>query len=222
MPSSFTPEYQKFIKLRFIDSLQFMPKSLDYLSSLLPLDKKKILQSECGEFSEEKIQLLQRKGVFCYDYFDSWDKLHETSLPSKGDFYSNLYESHISDDDYSFAQNVWNKFDIKTLGEYSDLYMKVDILFLADVFENFREVCFNIYKLDPAHYYTAPGLSFDAMLKYTQVRIGCCSLKEEYVTRILVMLINLSEVNVPSASIRSPLKPKIEPILSFLVKLWHW
>lgn len=171
VPSLFRNQYHQFIRLRFVDSFRFMASSLDYLSSLLPLNEKKILKSEFEDFSNEHIQLLQRKGVFCYDFLDSWNKLDETSLPTKEAFYNILNESAISDDDYEFAQEVWNKFNINTLGEYSDLYMKVDILLLADVFENFRDTCYNIYNLDPAHYYTIPGLSFDAMLKYTQVRI---------------------------------------------------
>lgn len=159
------------IKLRFIDSFRFMNSSLDFLSSMIPLSEKKILQSECKEYSEEQIQLLSRKGVFCYDYIDSYEKLNETSLPPKEEFYNALTESSISDNDYEFANKVWNTFNLKTIGEYSDLYMKTDILLLADVFENFRNTCYKIYKLDPAHYFTAPGLSFDAMLKYTEVKI---------------------------------------------------
>ena len=63
------------------------------------------------------------------------------------------------------------KFDIKTLGEYHDLYLKSDVLLLSDVFENFRETCYQYYKLDPAHYYSAPGLSWNACLKMDWYRI---------------------------------------------------
>lgn len=159
------------IKLRFIDSFRFMASSLDYLSSLIPSEKKKILRSECKSLSEEQLQLLERKGVFCYDYVDSWEKLDDLSLPPMKAFYSTLIDSPISDDDYNFAKKVWQKFNIKNLAEYSDLYLKTDVLLLADVFENFRVTCRDIYKLDPANYYTAPGLSFDAMLRYTKVQL---------------------------------------------------
>lgn len=66
---------------------------------------------------------------------------------------------------------MWNVFNFQSLGEYSDLYMKIDILLLADVFENFREQCLKAYGFDPAHYYTTPGFSWDAMLKYTGIKL---------------------------------------------------
>lgn len=161
----------KFIKFRFIDSFRFMPSSLDYLASLVSSEKKKITHMEMGNYNENQIKLLEKKGVFCYDYIDSWSKLDDYSLPNKNSFYSKLQESHISDEDYEHACLVWDAFDIKSLGEYSDLYMQTDILLLADVFENFRRTCHEIYGLDPAHYMTAPSLSFDAMLKYTKIDI---------------------------------------------------
>lgn len=170
-PSNTTTKFTEFIKFRFIDSFRFMPSSLDYLTSLLPTEKKKITHAQLSRFSVEQIKLLERKGVFCYDYIDGWSKLSESQLPAKELFYSKLTESDISDADYKHAQLVWNAFGIRTLGEYSDLYMQTDILLLADVFENFRETCHTIYGLDPAHYITAPSLSFDAMLKYTKIEI---------------------------------------------------
>lgn len=171
IPSAISKDYKEFIKFRFIDSFQFMAKSLDYLSSTLPFEKKTNLQSQFNNLDEEQMKLLQRKGVFCYDYVDEWQKLEETALPPKDMFYSKLTESEISDDDYAFACKIWCEFKLKTLGEYSDLYMKTDIMLLADIFENFRMTCYENFSLDPAHYYTAPGLTFDAMLKYTKVEI---------------------------------------------------
>jgi len=114
--------------------------------------------------------LLNRKGVFPYEYVDTYGKLEETSLPQI-ECFSTLTDSNISEEDYKHAQNIWNTFGIRTLGEYSDLYLKTDVLLLADVFENFRNTCHAAYLLDPAHYISAPGLSFDAMLKYTKVCI---------------------------------------------------
>ena len=93
------------------------------------------------------------------------EKLSETQLPSKDEFYSKLSDEGISDDDYQHAINVWNTFKCKTIRDYHDLYLKSDVLLLADVFENFRATCLKHYNLDPAHYYTSPGLAWDACLK---------------------------------------------------------
>lgn len=151
-----------------------MSSSLDYLASLLPSDKKIILHTECAKFgySAEQMGMLEKKGVMCYDYIDCMDRLDETELPCKEDFYSKLTESAVGDDEYATAQAVWNAFDeIKCIGDYTELYLKTDVLLLADVFENFRKNCHNIYGLDPAHYFTAPGFSFDAMLRHTKVEL---------------------------------------------------
>ena len=77
----------------------------------------------------------------------------------KKDFYSNLNLEDISDEDYTHAQKVWNIFKIKHLGEYHDLYVQSDILILADIYENFRNMCLNIYELDPVYFVSAPGLA---------------------------------------------------------------
>ena len=73
------------------------------------------------------------------------------------------------------AINVWNVFKIKTLGEYHDLYLKTDVLLLADVFQKFGKTCLNYYGLDPCHYFSAPGLSWDAMLKMTKIELETIS-----------------------------------------------
>lgn len=163
--------FKSCIKFKFIDSFRFMAQSLDRLSSLIPSDGKTILRSVFKDASNEQIKMLERKGVFCYDYVDSWEKLDETALPSKEAFYSQLTDEKIDDKDYQFALEIWKKFNIKTLGDNADLYLCVDVCLLAIVFESFRETCRQIYKLDPANYYTAPGLSFDAMLKFTEVEL---------------------------------------------------
>jgi len=99
------------------------------------------------------------------------DRFNVNQLPSKEEFYSKLNDEDITEDDYKRAQHVWNEFEMKTLGDYHDLYLKTDVCLLADIFENFRNVCMETYGLDPAHYFTAPGLSWDAMLKHTKVKI---------------------------------------------------
>lgn len=158
-------KYKEMIKLKF------MAQSLDRLASTIPSEKKTLLRNEFKGMSDEQMRLLERKGVFCYDYVDSWQKLEETALPPKEDFFSTLTNEAITDQQYAFANEIWEKFKIKTLGEYADLYLRVDVCLLAIVFENLRETCYRLYKLDPANYFTAPGLSFDAMLKYTKVKL---------------------------------------------------
>ena len=102
---------------------------------------------------------------------DSWERFEETQLPEKETFYSKLTDENISDGDYEHAKKVWEMFGCKNLGDYHDLYVKTDVNLLADVFENFRNLCMEQYGLDPAHYYTSPGLSWDALLKKTGVEL---------------------------------------------------
>ena len=102
---------------------------------------------------------------------DSWEKFDETTLPPKESFYSNLNLEDISDEDYAHAQKVWDVFEINNLGEYHDLYVQSDTLLLADVYENFRNMCLNIYELDPVYFVSAPGLAWQACLKKTGVKL---------------------------------------------------
>ena len=102
---------------------------------------------------------------------DSWEKFNEASLPNKESFYSELNKEGITDEDYVHAQKVWEVFKIKNLGEYHHLYVQSDTSLLADVFDNFRDRCINIYKLDPAHFLTAPGLAWQACLKKTKLKL---------------------------------------------------
>ena len=150
-------------EIRFIDSFKFLQTSLaNLVSNLQPDDfhnTKKIFKKD--------VKLLTRKGVYPYDYVSSLEKLSETQLPPKEEFYSKLNDEDISDDDYQHAINVWNTFKCKSIRDYHDLYLKSNVLLLADVFENFRATCLKHYNLDPAHYYTSPGLAWDACLKET-------------------------------------------------------
>ena len=114
-----------------------------------------------------KFILLLRKGVYRYEYMDSWKKFNETLPPNKETFYSELNK----EDAHAHAQNVWEVFKIKNLCEYHDLYVQSDTLLLSDVFENLRDKCIDIYKLDPAHFLSAPGLAWQGRLKKTGVKL---------------------------------------------------
>ncbi|KYN20084.1 hypothetical protein ALC57_07571, partial [Trachymyrmex cornetzi] len=143
------------IKLRFIDSFKFLSASLDKMASYLDKDKLKIIiqgqnflilawkisiysrvKVYFHNLSMEDFDLLTRKGVYPYEYIDCIEKLEETELPPRESFYSSLTGDTVSEGDYAHAVNVWQRFSIRTLGEYSDLYLKTDVLLLADIFEN--------------------------------------------------------------------------------------
>ena len=160
-------EVCKNIQFRFIDSCRFMALGLHKLASNLDDDQYKHLREFYKE--EEVFRLMRRKGVYPYEYMDSWKKLKETSLPPKDVFYSRLNMKGISDQDYEHAQQVWNRITPEheniTLGDCDDVYYATDVLLLADVFETFRSLCPEHYRLDPAHFYTAPGLTWQDLLK---------------------------------------------------------
>ena len=162
----------KYHTIRFIDSFKFMATSLEKLVNNLPKDDCINLGSY---YSGNKFNLLARKGVYPYEYMDLLEKLKETALPPKEAFYLRLNDGGISDEDYAHAQNVWKTFKMTSFKDYHELYNKVDVLLLTDVFENFRNICLTNYGLDPAHYYTAPGLAWDAALKVTDVSLELLS-----------------------------------------------
>ena len=112
-----------------------------------------------------------RKDVYPYEYVDNWERFNEISLPSKEDFYSNLNMEDINDIDYRHTNNVFKRFELENLGQYHYLYVQSDTLLLADVFENFRDMCIKEYELDPAHFLSLPGLAFQAFLKKTNIEL---------------------------------------------------
>ena len=154
--------------IRFIDSFKFMATSLDSLVNNLAEEAFNNLKRY---YTGDELSLVKRKGVYPYEYMDSLERFKENKLPSKKSFYSRLTGEDISNKDYEHALNVWDVFEMKNLKDYHDLYNVTDVLLLADVFENFRNICIENYKLDPAHYYTAPQLAWDACLKMTDVNL---------------------------------------------------
>ena len=148
-----------------------MSFSLDSLVSNLSSEPESFKSTRTVYGSGEQFKLLLRKGVYPYEYMDSLKKLNEKQLPSKEAFFSKLTGEDVSQDDYEHAKRVWNKFGCKTLRDYHNLYNRSGVLQLCDVFENFSDVCMKNYDLDPAWYYTAPGLAWDALLKITKVKL---------------------------------------------------
>ena len=96
---------------------------------------------------------------------DTCERFSEILLPSKEDFYSNLNIEDISDIDYRHANNVFKRFKLENLGDYHNLYVQSDTLLLADLFNNFRDMCIKEYELDPAHILSLPRLAWQAYLK---------------------------------------------------------
>ena len=158
--------------LRFLDSLNFMNESLARLVTNLAANGDEHFHQIKRHFPDsEQRRLMLRKGVYPYEWMDCLDKMQHTSLPTKENFYSTLTMEHISDEDYHHAQQVWKTFDMHSMQDYHDLYLKTDVLLLADCFESFRGKCLQYYQLDPAHFYTTPGLSWAAALKMTDITL---------------------------------------------------
>ena len=163
-----------FLKSTFLNagsrcSFKFMASSLDSLTNNLVRGDRKLIGFE--DYSELQYNLLTRKGIYPYEYMSSWDKFKESQLPPIEAFYSNLNMSNVSEGDYEHAQRVWKEFRIRNLGEYYDLYLRTDVILLANKVEAFRDTCLEHCKLDPAHFYTSPGLAWKACLRKTRVRL---------------------------------------------------
>ena len=192
--------------LRFIDSLNFLQSSLDSLVKATPNESLR----NTAKISKGS-DLFFKKGIYPYEYMDSWHRFEETNLPEKEHFYSKLNDEHITDDEYEHAKKVWETFGCKTLGDYHDLYVKTDVTLLADVFENFRNLCMEQYGLDPAHYYTLPGLSWDALLKKTGVELELLTDLEMYLFIERGMRCGISMASKKYAKANNPLVDGYDP-----------
>ena len=146
-------------KLSFIGSFQFLSSSLDSLVKNLNKDDFNYLSQE---FGNNVLELVKQKGFYPYEY------MTEEEFPSKEKF-PNI---KITDKEYKHVINVWKKFEMKTMKDYHDLYLKCDVLLSADVFKKFRNNSLKNYGLCPSHYLSAPGLSWDAMLKMTKLSLN--------------------------------------------------
>ena len=162
-------EKSKEIDFRFVDSFKFMSSSLDSLVNNLARGNNEFFGFE--DYNESQYKLLIRKGIYPYEYLDDWTRFKETALPPEEAFYSKLSMSGVSYQDYEHTHRVWSEFGINNLGEYHDLYLCMNVILLANIFKAFRKVCLGNYGLDPAHFYTAPGLAWKACLKKTKIRL---------------------------------------------------
>ena len=162
-------EHIKEMELRLINSIKFMSSSLDSLVNNLAKGSHEFWGFE--NYNDRQLELLIRKEIYPYDYMDNWDRFEETSSPIIEKFYSNLNMSGVSDSDYEHACRVWQEFGIRNMGEYHDLYLRTDVILLANVFKSFRIVCLEKYELDLSHFYTAPGLAWKACLKKTKIKL---------------------------------------------------
>ena len=162
--------YEEF---HFLDSYRFLSGSLDTLVTRLETKD----HCQLSKHFQKNCDVLQKKGVFTYSFFDSFEKLSEKSLPQYGDQWINSLfgQIDVSEEDVQHANKVWNKFGCKNYGDYLMLYLKTDVIFLADVFKKCRRLFDQVYGLDPCHYYSAPNISWDAMLKTTKVKLDLLS-----------------------------------------------
>lgn len=157
--------------IKILDSFQFLNQSLDSLVESLKSSghEFQIFEDFYGKCKHRN--LLKRKGIFPYSYFDDLDKLNETQLPPREKFYNILNNSDISEKDYLHALTVFKKFKCKNLRSYLELYQNVDTLMLAEFFTKFRETSFQSYELDPVHFVTSAELTWHAGLKMTKVEL---------------------------------------------------
>ena len=174
-------------EIRFIDSFAFMASSLDSLSNNLKTgcetieEMRKIFTNTSKHFKNDvEFKLMTQKGIYPYDYINNYSKLNERRLPNIKDFYSKLNNKECSQDDYNNAVSVWRTFNCKTMLDYHNIYLISDVLLLSDIWANFRALNYKIYGLDSSYYYTAPGLSWDAQLKYTEIELELITDKEKY------------------------------------------
>ena len=122
-----------------------------------------------------KILSIYVKSVYPYEYMNSLKRFSEDELPDKSKFFSSLEDSGVNEKEYEKAANIWKVLKIKNLREYHDLHLKTDVLLVVDVFEKIVETCLSYYRLDPCHYFNSPGLSWDAMLKMTGIKLELIS-----------------------------------------------
>ena len=167
--------------LVFIDSAQFLMDKLSRLASFLG-DKGKDYFHTLNLYINDstKRELMMRKGVFPYEYLKTKEVLGETCLPPREAFFNKLNEEDITEAEYCFAHEVWDKFQCKTIQDYMEIYLKTDVMLLADIFENFRSNCLEYYDLDPVKYYSLPHFTMDAFLRQSNFTLELLTDVDQY------------------------------------------
>jgi hypothetical protein len=146
-----------------------MPSSLENLVNNLSHDDFYYIKNH---FPNQNLQnKVLRKLIFPYDFLKSKESLKYSKLPDKNEFFNQLSESHIAQDEYEFIQEIWELFGCKNLGDLLELYCLIDVLSLSDVWRKFSILTYNAYGLNINHYLSTPALSWDAMLKQTSIQL---------------------------------------------------
>lgn len=168
-----------FNRFEFIDSLAFLQSSLAELATDLKntnhdysiLRQTNLVKTNV-QFDQEKLDMILEKSFFPYEYCKSLGQMYSIKkLPKIKHFYSQLSEKSISKEEHKFAKKVWKKFGCRHLVDYTQIYCKIDVLILSELFEAFRDEMINFSGLDPAHYISLPAYSYDSMLKTTKAVI---------------------------------------------------
>lgn len=166
-------------KWRFIDSIAFLPASLQNLVDSLKQENDEMTttfsHTRCIAKSDNQFKYLLRKNPYPYEYAQNLSDYNVVELPQKNSFFDSLKNEDISDDEYNYAKKVFHVFSCKSFLDYHLLYLKVDCTLLADVMENFRKLCLEVYELDPAYYVSSPQMAFDCFLRSSKVKLECLS-----------------------------------------------
>jgi hypothetical protein len=151
----------------FLDSYQFLSASLETLAATLPTSELKVLTA-C---LPKHVELFSKKGYFPYEWLDNFTKFNETKLPPIEAFTSSLTNTTLTQEQYAFAQHVWEATECKTMKDFHNFYLLSDVLLLTDIFQYFRNLCMNFYEIDPVLSFSLPGVTWDAALKKTKVTL---------------------------------------------------
>ena len=169
-------------RMQFLDSFQFASESLEKLAASLTDDDLILMRKEFPD--EEQFELMRKKGVFPYDMLTDIDVITNNEVidfPPKEKFFNKLKDEAVKDKDWEHGKKVFEKYCTgRTFGEYHDIYLRVDVLLLADFFEKYRKMCMANYGLEPLHYFTAPRMAWDSALKMTDVVLELITAEDQY------------------------------------------